>query len=560
MIQQYMSVILRYAPILMSIFYAFVAPSDLLADKCGTFGERYQSSMQALQKGERVLRPILPNSIVSNNNHFRIHYALSGPNAVDTADNNSNGIPDYVDACAEAFEYAYDIQVNEMGFPPPPNNGENGADPYDVYIIDFASQGFYGLTTTVLSLPGSNNQHSYSLTYIEIDNNYSANDRRGNGVQSFNTFGLDALKITAAHEFQHAIHLANYGLNFQQNDVSLYEMFCTWIEAYHYPEIKDYHFYVKDYFADPKVNRFGQRNSDRVSINSGYTNALFFEHLHDKAQEKNLGFKPILDMWDNIGRRNLGYYALEMALRDNELPLHEIWCGYMERIYHTGKRAKDKSAKEIFRYAAEFPLIKSDTAVVNPSAIFTGYVYPYEIKSLSGALFGATDLIDTSNILISPAYADFFRLFGGQDLPYSVIIDKNKYNTPIGLSEYYVDIDLNSTPACSLIRLTKGELVLPAERPYPNPLSLSKHSLINFPLPFGIGIGQEVEIKIFTVAGTPVHSERVNVRIDYANTSIPGANILTATLENTAVLSPGVYIFTIFSGEEPLSGKFMVKQ
>lgn len=558
MIQQYMSVLLRYVLILLGIFYAFAYPSDLLADKCGTFGERYQSSMQAIKKGERVLRPILPNSTISSKNHFRIHYALNGPNAVDTIDTNRNGIPDYVDACAEAFEYAYDIQVNEMGFPPPPNNGENGADSYDVYIIDFASQGYYGLTTSVLSLPGSTNQHSYSLTYIEIDNNYSKSDKTGNGSPSFNTFELDALKITAAHEFQHAIHLANYGMNDQQNDVSLYEMFCTWIEAYHYPEIKDYHFYVKNFFSNPKENRFGQRNSQFVS--SGYANALFFEYLHDKAQEKNLGFKTIFDMWDNIGRRNFGYYALELALRDNALPLHELWCGYMERIYHTGKRAKGKNANEVFRFAEEFPLIKSDTAMVNPSAIFTGYVYPYEIKSLSGALFGASDLTDTSNILISPAYADFFRFFGGQDLPYTVTIDKNNRNTPIGFSEYYVDIDLNSTPACSLIRLAKGELVLPAERPYPNPLSLGKHSKINFPLPYGIAMGQEVEIKIFTVAGIPVHSERVKVRIDYDNTSVQGANMLTATLENTTVLSPGVYIFTIFSGVEPLSGKFMVKQ
>ena len=79
-------------------------------------------------------------------------------------------------------------------------------------------------------------------------------------------------------------------------------------------------------------------------------------------------------------------------------------------------------------------------------------------------------------------------------------------------------------------------------------------------MPYAIGLGQEVEIKIFTVAGLPVHSERVKTRIDYSNNSVSGANILTATLENTAVLSPGVYIFTIFSGVEPISGKLMVKR
>jgi hypothetical protein len=79
-------------------------------------------------------------------------------------------------------------------------------------------------------------------------------------------------------------------------------------------------------------------------------------------------------------------------------------------------------------------------------------------------------------------------------------------------------------------------------------------------LPYAITLGQEVEIKIFTVAGTSVHSERVKTRVDYSNNSVTGANILVATLENTGVLSPGIYIYTIFSEHEPTSGKFIVKR
>jgi hypothetical protein len=347
-------------------------------------------------------------------------------------------------------------------------------------------------------------------------------------------------------------------MNDQLYDVSLYEMFCTWIEAYHYPEIKDYQFYVKNFFSNPKENRFGQRYSQFVS--SGYANALFFEYLHDKTQEQSLGFKPILDMWDNIGQKNLPYRALELSLTNNNLPLHELWCGFLERTYFTGKRARGIDSALLFRDAHVFPLMKSDTMTANPTALFSGDVFPYEIRSLSSGLIGSGYLTDTANLFISPAYPDFFRVFGGQSTSFSVVIDKNTDKTPIGFSEYYVDLDLKSTKYCSLIKLSEGELLLPAERPYPNPLSLSKHSQIHFPLPYAITLGQEVEIKIFTVAGAPVHSERVKTRVDYSNNSVTGANILVATLENTGVLSPGIYIYTIFSEHEPISGKFIVKR
>ena len=557
MIPTFLIVFMRNALFCLGLCMFCIVP-ELWADKCGTFGNRYDASIKAIKKGERILKPNLPFSYVSNQKHFRIHFTLSGVDAVDSIDRDRNGNPDYVDETADAFEYAYSIQVDSMGFPPPPNNGENGKDPYDVYLIDLSKDGFYGLTTSELSLPGSTNQHRYTLTYIELDNNYSKADKTGNESPSFNTFELDALKITAAHEFQHAIHLANYGMNDQLYDVSLYEMFCTWIESYHYPEIKDYHYYVRNYFLQPKENRFGQRYSNNVA--SGYANALFFEYLHDKTQEQSLGFKPILDMWDYIGRKNLPYRALELSLTNNNLPLHELWCGYMDRTYFTGKRARGIDSALLFRDAHVFPLMKSDAMTANPTALFSGDVFPYEIRSLSSGLISDRLLTDTANIVISPVYVDFFRVFGGQSVSYSVIIDKNSDKNPIGFSNYYADINLNSSGFCSLIKLSEGEMLLSASRPYPNPLSLNKHSKMQFPLPDAIKLGEEVEIKIFTVAGAPVHSERVKVGIDYTNTSFSGANILVATLENPGVLSPGIYIFTIYSGFDPISGKFIVKQ
>lgn len=167
------------------LFALLLFPSHVLADKCGTFGNRFHARQEALHKGEGLLAPDLPFSFISSNNHFKIHYSKSGEGAVDLTDNDKNNIPDYVEECARAFEYAYAIEVDSMEFPPPPNNGENGAAPYDVYIIEFAGQGYYGLTTVIESLPNSTSRHSYSRTYIEVDNNYSKNDKNDFGNQSF---------------------------------------------------------------------------------------------------------------------------------------------------------------------------------------------------------------------------------------------------------------------------------------------------------------------------------------------------------------------------------------
>jgi hypothetical protein len=522
-------------------------PLQLQADKCGTFGTHFETSMQAIRKGERVLAPDLPLSFVSEKNHFKIHYTLSGSGAVDTTDKDRNGIPDYVDECAKAFEYAYTIQIDSMGFPPPPNNGENGTDPYDVYIIEFGGQGFYGMTSSIISLPGSNANHIYSLTYIEVDNNYSTKDKLGDGKPSFNTFGLDALYITATHEFQHAIHLANFGIHREQYDVSLYEMFATWMEFHHYPAIKDYHHYVKNYFLQPSENRFGQRFA--YNKGTGYPNALFFEYVNDLSIERNLGFKPILDMWDNIGRRQLGYRALELALRDNGIPLHEIWCEYIDRVYHTGKRTKGRDLNSLFRDAAFFPYLNMDTATANPEAVFTGFVFPYEIQGLASAFSNVGLLKDTSHLLISPAYADWFSLFGGQDISFIVKTDQDAN----------IDINLNSVPYCSLNKLAEGRLAISTDKPYPNPLVLSKHSKLCLPLPGSVGIGNEVDVKIFTVAGTPVHFFKAKAQIDEQNESKSPAAALVVTTEDITVLVPGVYIFTVFSKGTEISGKFAVK-
>jgi hypothetical protein len=61
------------------------------------------------------------------------------------ADENGNGIPDYIERLAEIFERTYDFLINIRGFPSPPSdeaepNDQNNRNPdgrYDIFIYSF---------------------------------------------------------------------------------------------------------------------------------------------------------------------------------------------------------------------------------------------------------------------------------------------------------------------------------------------------------------------------------------------------------------------------------------
>ena len=113
----------------------------------------YQREFQGL-----FLRPGQPGSPYGSINlpqkfdtaHFRFHYTTVGPHAPPLEDvDPMNGVPDYVDLCAEAHERSFHIEVNLMGFKKPLDDfwvAENGGNhKYDVYLFEFPALGF---TTT----------------------------------------------------------------------------------------------------------------------------------------------------------------------------------------------------------------------------------------------------------------------------------------------------------------------------------------------------------------------------------------------------------------------------
>lgn len=136
--------------------------------------------------------------------HFKFHYTLKGPDAVISKDISPlNGVPDFVDICAESFEKAYQIEVSQLGYRKPYDDLwtiDNGGDErYDVYLFSGPWLGF-----TMPEYPIVVHSTSIIASFY-----FGINSRMYEYVGD--SEGKRYLETTCAHEFFHSIQFAyNY--------------------------------------------------------------------------------------------------------------------------------------------------------------------------------------------------------------------------------------------------------------------------------------------------------------------------------------------------------------
>ena len=114
--------------------------------------------------------------------HFKLHYAESGIHTAYGADGDPDTIPEYVISFGAYFEQAWEHEVNEMGYAPPPSDGTRGGDDrFDVYIKDM---NYYGYTSI-------ENGHPYIVVhknYVGFESNLDPEGSRvGNMKKSHET-------------------------------------------------------------------------------------------------------------------------------------------------------------------------------------------------------------------------------------------------------------------------------------------------------------------------------------------------------------------------------------
>lgn len=214
--------------------YTFDEINKCATDSFVTIAKNWQNlpSIHRRELKPIFLRPGLPGSFFGdialplqfNTPHFRLHYTRVGPHAPPLEDfHPKNGVPDYVDLCADAMERSYHIQIDLMGFKKPYSDfwaAQNGGNhKMDVYLFTFPA---LGITTAdwfegrVLS------------TALTVAPYFMINSRIYDYVGKAE--GIRYLETTCAHEFLHGIQ---FGYNAYMPTWFM-EASATWIEIMTY--------------------------------------------------------------------------------------------------------------------------------------------------------------------------------------------------------------------------------------------------------------------------------------------------------------------------------------
>ena len=194
------------------------------------YGMRQINYSDHLIKNNQFGRPDLDFSMDSPSGHFLIHYI-----------NYYANIEDYAAQVGLAADFSREFIIETLGFKEeiPDDDGI-----YDIYIMQLG-YGEYGFNT-----PIENEDEIYSYdgsSWIKIDDDFIGS--------SYITTGLDAMRITVAHEFFHATQRAY--APFHGSNSFFYELSSVWIEDLIYPDVNDYIEFSQlgdDYFESPDSN------------------------------------------------------------------------------------------------------------------------------------------------------------------------------------------------------------------------------------------------------------------------------------------------------------------
>jgi len=211
---------------------------------------------------------------ISPGGHFQLTYYTSGGNAVPAADGNSNGVPDYVEWCADYMDYSWQVEITEHGFMAP-------STPSGYYAVGFESMAYYGYT-----------QPFGGTTRIVLHNTFVGfppNDDPDGDVKG-------AAKVTACHEFKHASQYTNS----HWSEGGWVELDATWAEELVYPVVNDYHWYL--------MSAGSPLSDPEMSLDSGGTGS-YEDCIWQQFMSETCGNQMIVELWD-FRRTHTGWSML----------------------------------------------------------------------------------------------------------------------------------------------------------------------------------------------------------------------------------------------------------
>ncbi len=472
-------------------------------------------------------RPHLPFRAFSPSGHFALHYDTAGVDGVHVVDRDSNGIPDFIDTAALAFDAAWRLLIDTLGFPAPPLDSGMF---YPVYVQDLSPSGLYGITTPEEYL-GSNGSADRYTTFILIDNSYSRQDSAGD-LPAYTLFGEAALRTTAVHEFFHAIQIGWYGMYL---DAALFhELSSSWAEIRAYPNIPSFLPFITVLLRHPEHLPF----SDASNAFAGYAYALFARYCTENANDTIIRW-----MWELASSMPNFYLALDSALRRTAHSLPALWCRFAQGLLFAGRSSPGDSVFIPYQELLPSPVPYREEVVDKGVHYVSGSLHPLEFRFLR-FLLPSPWLMDTLNVLV--ASMDLRAVSqSGTTVEYSLTVD------PSGSLQ--VTFAPSDTVGCWKSQKTLPNAYRTASAPYPQPFHPAHHSTLRFPIPQVSGAPEAVHLDIFSTA--PEYIGTVSLPLSYRD-GYWGAD-WNGTLQGIP-LPEGLYLFRIRIGTKELWGKFSI--
>lgn len=320
------------------------------------YRDRLDPGRHALLEASVPSRYSLSDSFVSPTGRFLIHYTKTGSDAVyqSTIDSDGDGVPNYVESVATICDSVYDYIITTLGYPAPPSDGfypSGGTAAYDIYLRQL-SAGFFGL-----AFPDSLNfdlgDIQKATSFIELDNDYQS-------ISRYRNRPLDAVRVTVAHEFFHAVQFGidiSEAVDVQNGPLRRHWMEATavWMEEEIYDEVNDHYTYLDTFYINPRVSL--QRFNSSTDLHP-YSAVVFPLFLAEKY-----GRDIIREIWLRCKTLGLGgnaYTAISQAIGEvtggaetfaTAMTEFSVWN------YFTGPYAQFAPAGIGFEEGANFPAI-----------------------------------------------------------------------------------------------------------------------------------------------------------------------------------------------------------
>lgn len=466
--------------------------------------------------------------------NFRVHFFISGEDAVELTDIDNNGTPDYVDSALIYLEHSYDIIVNQEKWKKPisdlNNGGDNGGSAaIDVYFVDLSTSRYYGVAT-----PETIQSEGANSGFLVLDNNYTD--------QLYNTKSFDALKVTLAHEFH---HLVQFAYSTSNPPTIVLEMISTYIEEVCFPGVMDMRFYVDSLFRSPISSQISEGD-----FTYGYMYNIYFHYIKLKYNSQ-----VVIDLWEVlIGRNNTHFLNTwdEYLKENHNTTIGDSFKEFFEWCYFSGERAIEG---QYFPFANRFTTLRPNLSekFSEPSVSDSKNLLPMgfnmlRVEYLSRETGKTNDTIDvlitnisTDKLSINPRSDTYYFATYSQNLQNSVKL--NKIDFYIDLREQNLfDYNIKEYPG------TKPETIA---SPYPSPFNVQNNRELIIPVGENQSAYNRIELQILNSNMESIFNDKLFVEIIN--------NKKVVKFDNTNILnSSGVYFYTIKNNEQSIYGKFAV--